>query len=195
MTYVSFVMSSEQILNEEESSIKNRRKRDKIKLSNNERKEERLQEIKLPQPIIYEPSENNHNKQGNLSLTTSDDNNNQDQRRQTTITSTDAKEIIDYYFTFHKNMINNYNSIYSQMLQDISNSYNDGFSTVNKRFTDYSFEIENMYNSLTNQGDKSLKLVDNIITENLDTYIKSIKQAQKFYKDVTESYLNCIRNK
>jgi hypothetical protein len=187
-------MSSEQILNEEESSRKNRRKRDKIKLLNNERKEERLQEIKLPQPIIYEPSENNHNKQGNLSLTTSDDNN-QNQRRQTTITNTDAKKIIDYYFTFHKNMINNYNSIYSQMLQDISNSYNEGFSTVNKRFTDYSFEIENMYNSLTNQGDKSLKLVDNIITENLDTYIKSIKQAQKFYKDVTESYLNCIRNK
>jgi hypothetical protein len=58
-------MSYEQILNEEESSRKNRRKRDKIKLSNNYRKEERLQEIKLPQPIIYEPSENNHNKQGN----------------------------------------------------------------------------------------------------------------------------------
>ena len=92
-------------------------------------------------------------------------------------------------------MINTYNSIYSQMLKDISNSYNDGFSTVNKKFTDYSFEIENMYNSLTNQGDKSLKLVDKIITENLDTYIKSIKQAQKFYKDVTESYLSCIRKK
>ncbi|HJT84908.1 MAG TPA: hypothetical protein VJ697_10535 [Nitrososphaeraceae archaeon] len=81
------------------------------------------------------------------------------------------------------------------MLKDISNSYNDGFSTVNKKFTDYSFEIENMYNSLTNQGDKSLKLVDNIITENLDTYIKSMKQVQKFYKDVTESYLSCIRKK
>ena len=92
-------------------------------------------------------------------------------------------------------MINTYNSIYSQMLKDISNSYNDGFSTVNKKFTDYSFEIENMYNSLTNQGDKSLKLVDNIITENLDTYIKSMKQVQKFYKDVTESYLSCIRKK
>jgi hypothetical protein len=188
-------MSYEQILNEEESSRKNRLKKDKIKLSNNYRKKERLQEIKLPQPIIYEPSENNHNKKGNLSLTTSDDDHNQDQRRRTPIPITDAKEIIDYYFTFHKNMINSYNSLYSKMLQDISNSYNDGFSTVNKRFTGYSFEIENMYNSLTNQGDKSLKLVDKIITENLDTYIKSIKQAQKFYKDVTESYLNLIRKK
>ena len=79
MRYVSFVMFSEKILNEEESRRKNRLKRDKIKLSNKERKEERLQEIKLPQPIIYEPSENNRNKQDNLLLTTSNDNN-QDQQ-------------------------------------------------------------------------------------------------------------------
>ncbi|HJT84907.1 MAG TPA: hypothetical protein VJ697_10530 [Nitrososphaeraceae archaeon] len=72
-------MFSEKILNEEESRRKNRLKRDKIKLSNKERKEERLQEIKLPQPIIYEPSENNRNKQDNLLLTTSNDNN-QDQQ-------------------------------------------------------------------------------------------------------------------
>jgi hypothetical protein len=54
-------------------------------------------------------------------------------------------------------MINNYNSIYSQIFQDISNSNNDGFSTVNKRLTDYSFEIENMYNSLTSKRDKIIK--------------------------------------
>ena len=195
MVYVSSLMSSEQILNEEELSRKNRRKRDKINLSNKEKKGEKSQEIKLPQPIIYEPSENTHNQQNNLSLTTSDDDNNQDQRRQITITNTDAKEITDYYFIFHKNMINIYNSIYSQMLQDISNSYKDSYLTVNERIIDYSTQIENMYNGLTSKRDKSLKLVDNIITENLDTYIKSIKQTQKFYKDVTESYLNCVRKK
>ena len=91
-------------------------------------------------------------------------------------------------------MINIYNSICSQVLQDISNSYNDSFSTVNKRFTDYSFEIENMYNSLTSKRDKSLNHVDNIISENLDTYIKSIKLIQKFYKNVIDSYLNYIKN-
>ena len=115
-------MSSEQIVNEEESSRKNRRKRDKIDLSNKKGKEEKLQEIKLPQPIIYEPSKNNNIHQSNVSLTTFDDNNNRDQRRQITIANNDAKEITDYYFTFHKNMINIYNSICSQVLQDISNS-------------------------------------------------------------------------
>jgi hypothetical protein len=194
MMYISFVMSSEQILNEEESRRKTRRKRDKINLSNKDINVEKLQEIKLPQPIIYESSINN-NQPSNLSLTTSYDNNNQDQQRQITLTTTDAKEITDYYFTFHKNMINIYNSIYSQILQDISNSYKNNCLTVNKRFIDYSIQIENMYNSLTRKRDKSLKLVDNIITENLDTYIKSIELAQKFYKDVTESYLNCIRKK
>ena len=81
------------------------------------------------------------------------------------------------------------------MLQDISNSYNDNYLTVNERIMDYSTQIENMYNALINKRDKSLKLVDNIITENLDSYIKSMKQVQKFYKDVTESYLSCIRKK
>jgi len=190
-------MSSEQIMDEEESSRKTRRTRGKINQTNKERKEENLQEIKLPQPIIYEPSKNNNNThRSNVSLTTSNDNNNnQAQRRQITIANTDAKEITDYYFTFQENMINIYNSIYSQMLQDISNSYNDNYLTVNERIMDYSTQIENMYNSLINKRDKSLKLVDNIITENLDSYIKSMKQVQKFYKDVTESYLSCIRKK
>ena len=195
-------MSSEQIMDEQESSRKTRRRtRGKINPKNKERKEENLQEIKLPRPIIYEPSKNNNKiHRSNLSLTTSedddyDDNNNQDQRRQITNTNTDAKEITDYYFTFHKNMINIYNSIYSQMLRDISNSYNDNYLTVNERILDYSTQIENMYNALIRKRDKSLKLVDNIITENLDSYIKSMKQVQKFYKDVTESYLSCIRRK
>ena len=200
MVYVSCVMSSEQIMDEEESSTKTRRTRGKINPTNKERKEENLQEIKLPQPIIYEPSKKNNNiHRSNVPLTTSDDdnnnNNNKDQRRQITITNTDAKEITDYYFTFHKNMINIYNSIYSQMLHDISNSYNDNYLTVNERIVDYSTQIENMYNALISKRDKSLKLVDNIITENLDSYIKSMKQVQKFYKDVTESYLSCIRKK
>lgn len=183
-------MSSEQILNEEESSRKNRRKRN---ISNKQRKE-KSQEIKLPEPIIFEPSENNNNNQpSNFFITTSNDENKQDQLRQNTITNTDAKEITDYYFTCHKNMIDIYNLIYSQVLQGISNSYNDSYLSVNEQIIDYSTQIENMYNSLISKRDKSLKLVDNIITENLDTYIKSIKQAQKFYKDVTESYLNFIK--
>ena len=175
------------------ASKKVRRKRDKVNSLNKQIKEEQSQKIKLSEPIIYDPSDNSRIQQRNLPLVEDDSNNTLDLQLQKTIT--DAKEIVGYYLTFHNNIINTYNLLYSKMLQDISNSYNDGFLTVNKRFTDYSLQIENMYNSLTNKGDKSLKLVDNIITENLDTYIKSIKQVQKFYKDVTESYLNCIRKK
>ena len=196
MVYLSCVMSSEQIMDEEESSRKTRRTRGKINPTNKERKEENLQEIKLPQPIIYEPSKNNNIHRSNVSLTTSDDdnnNNNQDQRRQITITNTDAKEITDYYFTFHKSMINIYNSICCQMLQDISNSYKDSYLTANERIIDYSTQIENMYNGLISNKDKSLKLVDNIITENLNTFIKSIELTQKFYNDIIQSYLNSIK--
>jgi hypothetical protein len=50
-----------------------------------------------------------------------------------------------------------------------------------------------MYISLISNRDKSLKLVDNIVTENLDTFIKSIELTQKFYKDIIQSYLNCIK--
>ena len=41
--------------------------------------------------------------------------------------------------------------------------------------------------------DESLHLLDIIITENLDAFIKSIELTQKFYKDIIESYLNYIR--
>jgi hypothetical protein len=35
-------------------------------------------------------------------------------------------------------------------------------------------------------------MIDNIITNNLNTFIKSIEFTQRFYKDVLESYLNYI---
>ena len=50
-----------------------------------------------------------------------------------------------------------------------------------------------MYTSFISNRDKSLKIIDNIITENLDTFIKSIELTQKFYKDIIQSYLNCIK--
>ena len=50
-----------------------------------------------------------------------------------------------------------------------------------------------MYASLISNRDESLILIDNIITENLNTFIKSIELTQRFYKDIIESYLNCIK--
>ena len=90
-------------------------------------------------------------------------------------------------------MINTYNSVYSQILQNSSSLSWDVFFSGAGRFTNSQFDIKNMYNSLISNRDKSLKLIDNIITENLDTFIKSIELTQKFYKDIIQSYLNCIK--
>ena len=186
-------MSSEHTFNQKKLSRKSR-KRDKVNL-NKEKKydkigkeEEQSQKIKLPEPIIYEPDRN----QGNIPLEANDNNIfGLDQEQQI---SKDAKAIINYYLEFHKNMVNIYNSVYSQILQNNSNLSWDVFFTVAGKFTNYyPFDIKNMYTSLINNRDKSLKLIDNIITENLDTFIKSIELTQRFYKDIIESYLNCIK--
>jgi len=48
-----------------------------------------------------------------------------------------------------------------------------------------------MYTNLISK--ESLKLINNIITNNLDTFIKSMELTQKFYKDIIQSYLNYIK--
>ena len=187
------MLSSEEILNHNKPR-KTRKKRDKTiprkeKNDKETKEEEQSPEIKklFPEPIIYDPDKN----QRNIQLVV-DDNNNFKPGTPEQITR-DAKEITNYYLEFHKYMVNTYNSIYSQMLKNISNLYLNNFFTISGTFTNYPSEIKNMYNSLGNKRDQSLKLIDNIITENLDTFIKSIELIQRFYKDVFESYLNCIK--
>jgi len=187
------VLSSEEILNHNKPR-KTRKKRDKTiprkeKNDKETKEEQQSPEIKklFPEPIIYDPDKN----QRNIQLVV-DDNNNFKPGTPEQITR-DAKEITNYYLEFHKYMVNTYNSIYSQMLKNISNLYLNHFFTISETFTNYPSEIKNMYNSLGNKRDQSLKLIDNIITENLDTFIKSIELIQRFYKDVFESYLNCIK--
>jgi hypothetical protein len=187
------MLSSEEILNHNKPR-KTRKERDKTiprkeKNDKETKEEQQSPEIKklFPEPIIYDPYKN----QRNIQLVV-DDNNNFKPGTPEQITR-DAKEITNYYLEFHKYMVNTYNSIYSQMLKNISNLYLNNFFTISGTFTNYPSEIKNMYNSLGNKRDQSLKLIDNIITENLDTFIKSIELVQRFYKDVFESYLNCIK--
>ena len=78
-------------------------------------------------------------------------------------------------------MINTYNSVYSQILQDIFNSSWNGFTSP-ERFTDYPFDNKNMYTSLISNRADSLILIDNIMTKNLNTFMKSIELTQRFYK-------------
>ena len=184
------MLSSEEILNH--NKARKTRKRDKAINSSKEKnnkevkEQQQLQKKKFPEPIIYDPDKD----QRNIRLAEVNNSFKQDQERGIR----EAKEITNCYLELHKNLINTYNSINSQILQNISSSSWDSFFTISGRFTDYpSYDIKNMYTSLISNRDESLRLIDNIITNNLDTFIKSIEYTQKFYKDVIESYLNCIK--
>lgn len=183
-------MSPGQTLNPKKSTRKTR-KRNKVD-SNKEKnenetkeKEEQSQKKNLP-PIIYDRDRNQEN------TLLADDNNRRKHGQERS--TKDVNEITNYYLELHKNMINTYNSVYSQILQNKSDLSFDVVFNSAERFTNYQFDMKNMYTSFISNRDKSLKLIDNIITENLDTFIKSIELTQKFYKDIIHSYLNCIKD-
>ena len=140
-------------------------------------------------PVIYQDK----NQKNNIRSTYFDDDNSipQEQEKQQIINS-DAKELANYSLDLHKDIINTYNSVYSGLLQDISNSSSDVI-TIPKRFMNNPFDNKNMYTKSINNKDKSLKLIDNIMTDNMDTFIKSIQLIQQLYKDIIQSYLNCIK--
>jgi hypothetical protein len=183
-------LSSEQTFNQNKSTRKTR-KTDKVN-QNKEKKdkkakeEEQSQKMKLPEPIIYGPDINQEN-----TLLVDDDNKSfkKDQER----INRDVKEITNYYLELRKNMINIYNSVYSQILQNSSGLSWDVFFSSSERSTNYPFDIKNMYTRLVSNRDESLKLIDNIITNNLDTFIKSIELTKKFYKDIVQSYLSYMK--
>ena len=138
----------------------------------------------------YSNLENNgKTSNNNIPLTVDDNCFKKDQEQLTKNT----KEIAKYYLELHKDVINTYHSIYSQILQDLTNSAGNDDLTIPKRHTDYQLDIKNRYISSIKNPIISLKLIDNIITKNLDTFIKSIELTQRFYKDIIESYLNCIK--
>ena len=177
-------MSSKQILNPSKSRKTKKIEKEYSKKEKNKEIEEQQVHQKIPQPIIYQDS-------NRRDIELADDNENENIKQEQTTRK--AKEITNYYLELHKNMLNTYNSIYSQILQDIFNSSWNDFSSP-RRFTDYPFDNKNMYASLISNRDDPLILIDNIITENLNTFIKSIELTQRFYKDIIESYLNCIKS-
>jgi hypothetical protein len=189
-------LSFEQTLNQKKSTRRRTRKKDKVnsdKENNNYNETKTNKEIrgqtqnkKLP-PRIYDPTINQKN-----NLLTEDNNSNSLTIHKEQINN-QVKEITNYYLEFHKNMINTYNSIYLQILQNTSDLSSDVFFTNTERFVNYQSEMREIYMKFITNRDQSLNLVDNIITKNLDTFIKSIKLTQKFYKDIIQSYFNCIR--
>jgi MEDS: MEthanogen/methylotroph, DcmR Sensory domain len=98
------------------------------------------------------------------------------------------KEIKTKFMDEHKNIINAYYSLYSKRLDDIiynnlnksniENNYSNAFSNTNRNVMD--------------KQSNTTKIIDDIIDKNIDTFIKSIKFANKFYFDVVQSYYNYI---
>ncbi|MGI9011266.1 MAG: hypothetical protein ACR2F1_08775 [Nitrososphaeraceae archaeon] len=178
------MLSSNQILNNKKSRKPKKTEKEFPKKGDNKTREEQKSQRKLPEPIIYQ-GENRRN------ILLADDDEFFKQHREQTMR--EARAITNYFLELHKDMINSYNSEYSNLLQNIFNSSWDDF-TIPGRFTEYPFDIKNTYSVLSSNRDNSLKLIDNIMTQNLDTFIQSIELTQRFYKDVIESYLNCIKN-
>ena len=91
----------------------------------------------------------------------------------------------------HKNILNTYYSIYSQRLDDII-YYNLNNSKIMEEYSNTSNEI-NRY-QMINQTDTTTIIINDIIDQNMDTFLKSIEFTQKFYSDVVQSYYNYIMN-
>ena len=197
MMCISLVISLEQIFHK----ISTRKIKKNSKVNPNNEKNNKVEEEKqsqkkrlLPDPIIYD-ADKNQKKDIQTAIDINDDNNSSKQDQEKQIVR-NAKEIANYSLDLHKDIINTYNSVYSQLLQNIFN-YSNNDITILKRFMDYPFDNKNMYtnsisSSLSN-SDESLKLIDNVMTKNIDTFIKSLELTQKFYKGIIESYLNCIK--
>ena len=176
------VLSFNQIINNKKTRKLRKNEKELLKKINNKTGEGQQPQRKLPEPIIYQEE-----KQRNILL--KNDNDYFKQHREQTMR--EAEAITNYFLELHKDIINSYSSEYSNLLENIFNpSWGD--LTIPERFTDYPFDLQNMYSILNSNRDNSLKIIDNIITNNLNTFIKSIEFTQRFYKDVIESYLNYI---
>lgn len=103
-----------------------------------------------------------------------------------------VREIANYYIKLHMDMISTYNSVYSNLLQEIFDSSLDYFP-IHKRVTHRMFDDTNSYASLIINTGNTQKFVDDIMTKNLDTFIKSMEITQKFYQDIIQSYLDCLK--
>ena len=179
----TFVLSSKQTLNNKKSRKPRKNYKEFPKKENNITIEEQQSQRKFPEPIIYQGLN-----QRNIILRDNGD----DLKHHLEQTMREARAITNYFLELHKDMVNSYSLEYTNLIQNILNSSRDDF-TIPERVTDYPFDIQNMYSVLSSNRDNSLKLIDNIITKNMYTFIKSIEVTQRFYKDVIESYLNCIK--
>jgi hypothetical protein len=98
-------------------------------------------------------------------------------------------EIKHNFIEEHKNILNTYYSIYSKRLDDII-YYNLNNSHTGKEY-DNTFNEINQY-QMNNQTNSTTKIINDIIDKNMDTFLKSIEFAHKFYYDVVQSYYDYV---
>jgi hypothetical protein len=173
------VLASERIFHKQSKKTRKYQGNTKSEKKTNGTIKEDSQLMKLSQPIIYDP-----NKPKSLS-------DNKQSKRE--IDNSQIAEITTSYLELHKNIINTYNSIYSQLINNNSELSLNIFITDSERDSNYPFIIKKIYFKLIDNGDKSLKLIDSIVTENLDYFIKSIELTQRFYSNLILNYINYIK--
>ena len=98
------------------------------------------------------------------------------------------KEIKSNFMEEQNNIINTYHSIYSKQLDEI---IDDSFNNP-KTMEEYSNTCNEIIRNLMNKQDNPTRIINNIMDKNMDTFLKSIEIAQKFYRDVVQSYCNYI---
>ncbi|MGB9167718.1 MAG: hypothetical protein WCB31_02200 [Nitrososphaeraceae archaeon] len=138
---------------------------------------------KFGNPIIYQDK----NQKTIRSSDVEDVNVTQDKKEIKTV-----REIANYYIKLHMDMISTYNSVYSNLLQEIFDSSLDCFP-IHKRVTHCMFDDTNRYASLISDTGNTQKFLDDIMTKNMSTFIKSLEITQKFYQDIIQSCLDCVK--
>ena len=98
------------------------------------------------------------------------------------------KEIKYNFLEEHKNIINTYYSIYSNRLNKIFEYNLNNLISMERSSKRYSKINRNIIDNQTNTS----RIIDDIVVQNMDTFIKSIRLVHKFYFDVLQSYYNHI---
>lgn len=97
------------------------------------------------------------------------------------------KLIKNNFMKEHKNIINTYYSIFSSRIDEII------YNTLDKSTNDIKYsEFFKNNQSLVDSQKYHLEIINDIIDNNLDTFIKSIEYVHKFYYDVVQSYYKYI---
>ena len=99
------------------------------------------------------------------------------------------KEIKYNFMEEHKNIINTYYSIFSKRLDEMIDHNLDDSKTMEENSNLHSEINRNLMDNQTN----NTRIINDIMDKNMDTFLKSIGLAHKFYFDVVQSYYDYIK--